>query len=215
MSGLIQGADLKTEAELIAAGADKTYLPRDTQIYITAKGINETLDDAITLGRLGGGGGASGLDWNTDEGAALEVTNGVKSYSFAPLSDLDGAQVNKVFVKVPETYAAGTQIKLYLYIYSESTSGTNLIQTNTYLVRAATDAMDSTTNYHASGNSAVSVSGTSKVPQKITLNLTDASGEINSVAVSASDLLRIELERGTDTDTGNIEVLMSMEISFN
>lgn len=53
MAGKIQGADLKTEAELILAGADKTYLPNDTQIYITANGINKTLYAAITDQNIG------------------------------------------------------------------------------------------------------------------------------------------------------------------
>lgn len=58
----LQGADLKTEAELVTAGADKTYLPRDTQIYVTANAINKTLDDAIIDGDIAGG--ASGIKPN-------------------------------------------------------------------------------------------------------------------------------------------------------
>jgi len=33
MSGKIQNADIKSEAELIAGGADKTFLPRTTKFY--------------------------------------------------------------------------------------------------------------------------------------------------------------------------------------
>lgn len=52
----IQGADVKTEADLISAGATKSSLIRDTQIYVSASSINKTLDDAIVDGDIGGGG---------------------------------------------------------------------------------------------------------------------------------------------------------------
>jgi len=57
MAGKIQRQDVKTEAELVGAGATKADLINDTQIYVTATGINKTLDDAIVDGDLGGGGG--------------------------------------------------------------------------------------------------------------------------------------------------------------
>jgi hypothetical protein len=61
MAGKIQKQDVKTEAELIAAGASASSLINDTQIYVTASGINKTLDDAIVDGDIGGGGGGGGL----------------------------------------------------------------------------------------------------------------------------------------------------------
>lgn len=54
MGGRIQNEDVKSEAELIALGADKTKLPHDTKIYVTALGINKTLDQAITDGDISG-----------------------------------------------------------------------------------------------------------------------------------------------------------------
>jgi hypothetical protein len=51
--GLLQNEDFKTEAQLITAGGSKSQLLNDTKIYVTADGINETLDDAISLGLLG------------------------------------------------------------------------------------------------------------------------------------------------------------------
>lgn len=51
--GLLQNEDFKTESELITAGGSKSQLLNDTKIYVTADGINETLDDAISLGLLG------------------------------------------------------------------------------------------------------------------------------------------------------------------
>lgn len=71
MAGKIQGADIKTEAELITAGATKSSLPRDTQIYVSANSINKTLDQAIIdgdIGSGGGGGAASAIRLHTGNG---------------------------------------------------------------------------------------------------------------------------------------------------
>lgn len=51
-----QNEDFKSEATLNGQGGDKTNLLHDTKVYVTAMGINKTLDDAITDGDIGGGG---------------------------------------------------------------------------------------------------------------------------------------------------------------
>lgn len=56
--GLLQNEDFKTEAELISAGGAKTQLLNDTKVYMS--GLGQTLDDAVTMGLIGGG-GATGL----------------------------------------------------------------------------------------------------------------------------------------------------------
>lgn len=50
--GKLQNADFKTEAELVTAGADKSYLLNDDKIYVLA--FDKTLDDAIADGDIGG-----------------------------------------------------------------------------------------------------------------------------------------------------------------
>ena len=54
----IQNEDIKSSAELIAQGGTAAQLPNDTKVYVTANGINKTLNQAITDGEIGGGGGA-------------------------------------------------------------------------------------------------------------------------------------------------------------
>jgi trimeric autotransporter adhesin len=54
MAGKIQKQDVKTEAELTLAGASASDLINDTQIYVSASGINKTLDDAIADGDISG-----------------------------------------------------------------------------------------------------------------------------------------------------------------
>jgi hypothetical protein len=47
------------------------------------------------------------------------------------------------------------------------------------------------------------------------LDLTNATGQINSFSVSAGDILKVELTRGTDTDTADIRFLPSAtEVKF-
>ena len=115
---------------------------------------------------------------------------------------------------MPETYSAGSQIKLFLHRYSTDTTNTVLLAANTYLVRTGTDAMDSVVNAHPSANAATALPGTAKIPQKIEIPLTSLTGTVNGVAVSAGDLLRIELSRGTDTSTIECRVLTSTEVTL-
>lgn len=180
--------------------------------YNTVEKVLKYSTDTKNL-TIGGGGGGTSLVWNTDNGTPYEVDNGALVFLFAVATD--GPQINKAFFKVPETYNAGSQIKLFIHRYSTDTTNTALIKATTYLIRTATDPMDGTTNSHASGNSATALPETAKVPQKIEIPLTDASGEINSVAVSAGDLLRIEMERGTDASTVEVRVLTSTEVTIS
>jgi hypothetical protein len=53
----LQNQDFKTEAELVAAGSSAASLLNDDKIYVTANGINKTLEQAIVDNDIGGGGG--------------------------------------------------------------------------------------------------------------------------------------------------------------
>lgn len=79
MAGKIQKQDIKTEAELISGGATAADLPNDTQIYITANGINKTLDQAISDGDITPSGGilADGsVDFSADQSmGGFKLTN--------------------------------------------------------------------------------------------------------------------------------------------
>lgn len=73
MSGKIQNEDVKSSAELAAAGGTDAQLPNDTKIYITALGLNKTLSAAITAGDIGG----SSLTVSSPAGNVASVTKGV------------------------------------------------------------------------------------------------------------------------------------------
>lgn len=87
--GILQNEDHKSESELVAAGGAKTQLLNDTKIYVTAKNINETLDDAITLGKIGGS-GSGGVNYITNSDFATDVS-GYNTYADATgTSPVDG-----------------------------------------------------------------------------------------------------------------------------
>ena len=126
-----------------------------------------------------------------------------------------GSQEAHMWYKVPKSYVPGTQIKAVIALYSPSAANTILLQSTTYLVRKDTDAIDSTTNSHASGNSALT-NTVAKQYREAELPLTDSSGLVNSVVVQPRDILKVKMVRGTDTDTEDIRfVLGSTEIKFS
>lgn len=108
MAGKIQGQDVKTEAELIALGAGASSLPKDSQIFVTALGINKTLDDAITDGDIGGGTPTFPL-------AAPDGTAAAPSYSFSSDSD------SGMFYALAEVAFSYGSAKVWTY------NGTNIL----------------------------------------------------------------------------------------
>jgi hypothetical protein len=211
----IQGADVKTEAELISAGATASSLIRDTQIYISANSINKTLDDAIIDGDVSGGSGGGSMKWiegvpsaNTIKEADVEV------HTFS-LADA-GSQFLYAMVRVPTTYQAGKQIRCRIPVYSIDSSGTFLIQSVARLIRTGTDTFSTTANTRTSTNTAITASGANQnKPQAVILDLTSTIGEINAVAVSAGDYIIVRLQRGTDTATSDVRALTyASEVTF-
>lgn len=161
-----------------------------------------------------GGGGGGSLFWVEDTNSPLSaVENSNRVYSFA---NGDGTDIYAL-IKVPGTYASGAQIKLKTTFYSPDSSGTALLNSISTLIRTGTDAITSTTNQRTSSNSAVTLgAGTVNIPQAVILDLTDATGKINGVSVSAGDLIRVQLLRGTDSATSDIKVpVFGTEVTFS
>lgn len=72
MAGKIQKQDVKTLAELTGAGASASDLIQDTQIYVSASGLNKQLSAAIADGDIGGGGG--GKNYIQNDGAEADTS---------------------------------------------------------------------------------------------------------------------------------------------
>lgn len=162
---------------------------------------------------VGGGGGGAGFQWREMGGnsALASEENSERVYLFS--SGL--AQELYASVKVPQSYAAGTQIKLYISAYSPSSSNTILLQSQCTLIRAGTDAFDSTTNQRTSTNAALT-NTVANMLREFELDLTDSSGAVNGVAVAAGSILKIKLYRGSDSDTADIRMIPnSTDIKFS
>lgn len=191
-----------------AANSWKVYVKSDGNIYKLSSAGTESL---VGAGGGGGGGGA----WCSAPGTAPaeDVENGEKVFLFSV--DDRGTQKTTLFVKVPQSYAPGTQILMFLGQYSPATSGTQLFTATTSLVRKNQDAVGSTTNQETSTNTALTNTVANQYRQS-QLDLTDSDGEINAVAVTAGDLLRVDLMRGTDTDVEDIRLVPSAtEVKFS
>lgn len=165
------------------------------------------LYEAIQIVAGAAGGGGAGAQWQPSPGNAplSAEENGGQVYLF------ESGQSSKctLFLKVPEGYTAGRQITCKIGHYSPASSLTQLLRSVTTLIRKNQDAVDSTTNQHTSTNAAL----TNTVANQLrisTLDLTDSSGEVNSVAVAAGDLLKVDLYRDTDTDSEDIRFMPSV-----
>jgi len=214
MAGKLQNEDFKTSAELSSAGGTDAQLLNDSKIYLTALSLNKTLNAAITAGDIGGSSGSGALVWvDGATGPTIVFQFATKTYGFAS----GESQTELCLIQVPSGYTAGKQIKMRTKFYSPDSSGTALLQSISTLVRTGTDAISSTTNQRTSTNSAITLSsGTVNKPQAIVHDLTDTSGQINGVAVSAGDLILVTIQRGTDTATSDLQALLDASgVTFN
>lgn len=202
-SRIIKGDGLTLDAVTLPAD------PTDGQIVLdVADGEYKRWRESLGVwdGLGGGGGGGGGLQWNPISGEAPQDIEeyGEKVYLFEDAI----TQTLAVYLKVPSSYVAGSPISMKLGIYSPSTSGTVLMTATAYLIKEGVTAVNSTTDSHVSTNTAITNTVADQYRQ-VTLDLTDSAGEVNSVAVEPSDMLRVNLFRGSGTDTADIRFIPS------
>lgn len=155
-----------------------------------------------------GGGGGGSLEWlestNAPSPTIDNSSSGIPLRTYLFQSGLGQSLYSAI--KVPSSYA-GAQIFIKLEFFSPDSSGTALIQSVATLIRSGTDLISSTTNQRTSSNAAVTLgAGTVNIPQSLSIDLTDSAGKINSVSVSAGDLILVQITRGTDTATSDLHV---------
>jgi len=163
---------------------------------------------------IGGGGGGSGIIWEEQGNSPVKsLKSNASVYTFVA----GEAQELYTEIHIPSTYSTGNPIALKIKAYSAGTSGDILLRAQATLIRAETDDIASTTNQRTTTNSAITMSSANDNEiQKISLDITDGSGQINSVAVSASDTILIRLYRDTDTDTSDVEFLYKQtEVTYS
>lgn len=161
-------------------------------------------------GAAGGGGGS--LQWIEASGNSpiADVENFNRIYKFQ--SGL--GQLLYTTVRVPTSYVAGNQVNLKLTYYSPDSSNTGLLTCVSTLIRTGTDAITSTTNQRTSTNGAVTFASANRL-LSLTCDLSSSTGQINSTAISAGDLILVSLTRGADSATSDIRALVyGAEVTF-
>lgn len=164
--------------------------------------------NGVVWAGLGGGGGGAGFQWKAVSGQSANgaPTDADENGESVSVFGAGLSQELYATIKVPQSYVSGTQIFVYVSTYSASTSNTQLIRAQSTLIRQATDAFTSTTNQRTTTNSALTNSVANQLRQHV-LDVTDSSGQINSVAVSAGDVVKVRLYRDTDTDTADLRMI--------
>lgn len=107
------------------------------------------------------------------------------------------------YIRVPSSYLPGVQINMRVAHYSPSATGNFKFNTVTTLIRKNTDAVNSVTNQLTSTNSDQALTVSNQYIE-VVYNLTDATGKVNAVSVSAGDLIRVQLSRVVTTGTDDL-----------
>lgn len=157
------------------------------------------------------GGGISG-EWRGNALNTEEFDEKVFKFQSPP-----GVNILTMYVKVPQGYVPGSQIKTLLGLYSPSASNRFKMLISTVLIRKGVDAIDTTTNVNVANTGDIINTLANQYREGI-INLTDAIGEIQSTPVSPGDLLKLLLTRTTATvseDAADIRfVPSSVEVNF-
>ncbi|MHA2066261.1 MAG: hypothetical protein ACXABY_17965 [Candidatus Thorarchaeota archaeon] len=166
--------------------------------YFKSDGLMYNLDSAGTESAIGGGGGGGSLVGFPDTNAPIEeIQSGFLVLAFEEALSQDYFYT----FHVPSGYTAGNQLSLKIKFFPGGVPGggdTILFSAVTTLIQDG-DSPTSTTNQHSSTNTAVATVSTGVYAD--TIDLTDASGQINSVAVAVNDMIKIQVSRGTDVLT--------------
>lgn len=188
------------------AGNRKLYFKSDGNLYKLSSGGLEAI--------VGGGGGGGSLQWVEDTNAPTPlIENSQRVYAFQQVL----GQALYAAIRVPSSFAAGSQINLRTLFYSPDSAGNCLIKTVATLIRTGTDAITSTANQRTSTNTTVTLAaGTVNKPQAVVCDLTSSTGTINGVAVAAGDLILVQLTRDVaDTATSDAKLpVYGTEVSF-
>ena len=195
----------------LARQAGLVWYATDLQTYF---GDNGSV--LIPIGS-GGGGGGGGMEWVAPDGTgAVEQKEFGQSVFLFPSGDVAAVDT---WIKVPNGYVAGNQIKMRVGIYSPDVSGTVLATTNAYLIQKSTPtAVDDVTNLRTSTNTAINlgVAALANAYNEALCDITDGTGKINGVSVAPGDLIRVSLVRGSDTATSELRLIKSStEVSFS
>lgn len=167
----------------------------------TVKAPSVSAMKSYVAANAGGAGGS--LTWEKigESSPENESQDGIKLESFSHVDE----QEIYLTLNVPENYVTGSPIKLKNgAFFIDVITNKVLFRTLTALIRPGVTVLGTYSNTHASANSEVTVAGVANTLTAIgELQLSDASGLINGVAVAANDKLRVKLSRKVANETAS------------
>ena len=163
---------------------------------------------------LSGIGGASKLEIEVVEAGDVapliaDPSTDLRGIVFPAGSDTD------VRFQVPmEEYNAGDHIKLIVKAYAAATGNVVLETVSSLYEPGTTDASVAPTNQRTNTQTIAAPGAANQFFEDSTLEITDATGQINAVAVAATDVITVNLKRkGSDvSDTMSGDLVVSMAI---
>lgn len=213
--------NLGTAGKRILTGTG-TNLPLEVDACLFLIYSPDTAIWQVVGGSGSGSSGASGgvtLDWskNSDNAPITEYVDGFKFESF------DKESLHEIYsiVTIPTGYVLGTQIKLKRgQFFNASTSGNVKFKTETTLIKNDS-VLGTYPNKYNSTNTEVTVNAVANTINSIgDVDLTDAVGLINGVAVDVGMKLLIKLFRDNTNETAPAVndarlLINNFEISFS
>lgn len=197
--------NVTNDTQLKRAGADfNTFVEKATPVDDDIVLIEDSADTfnkkkAKLANLLGGaGGGGSFLFELTGDISPIE-----SSYIGLSLLDFDSeSQMEAIaLVTVPSSYKAGDQIKLInTAFFSAAASNNVFFRSETTLIEPGDD-VTALADTHLSSNSELALSTANVLTLVGDLDLTDATGQINTNAVAPGDILLIKLFRDNTNET--------------
>ena len=177
--------------------------------------LSAQVDNGTSYQSLGGGGGGGALRFIEAANAPVRVPSaiGLDYYDYEP----GLSQALYLIIKVPTTYLAGRPVAMSGLWQNADSSGNVLITATATLVRAGTDSVADVTNNHTSTNGAVTMSGANQdKSQAISFDLSSATGTINSVAISAGDIIKVKIAENGSTNASGIWLMTdASEVTFS
>lgn len=154
------------------------------------------------------------LNWIKDTNGP--ITEFIDGFLFESFDNISAQEIYAV-VNVSNTYIAGNQITLKNgeFFCADVSPATVQFQSVATLINSST-VLGTYTNTYTSTNAAVTLSATSNLITSIgNIDLTNASGQINAVAVQPGDKIRVKLYRIASGSTSDARLIMdSLEPYF-
>ena len=147
--------------------------------------------------------------WNPVAGFAPTISNEYDELVW--LFAQGSVQALTVWLKVPSAYTVGRQIKTRNFFYTPSASNAWQVQVTSTLIRSGFDDVTTSLNQQLLYSGDIT-NATANVLREIVIPLTDATGKINSVAISPADMLKVRISRVAPTateDTSDLRLVPS------